>query len=367
MKKRLRGASAVLLVASLLTTGLSLASCQRTSEPVLSFGNNVVTENQFTYYLATYKASFLSAYADVEDTEDFYAYLLPNGQTGEEYLFGETVNNVCMSLICAELFDRSKLTLDSAVTAAVDSYVQSFIDDYAGGDKRQLNNELAEFGLNVNMLRDIYLFEEKGTVLFDHLYGENGTIGVTEEELDAYYRENYARIRHIYVNNSYAYETTADGYTARDENGNYITRALTDEELAAKNEIIAAIDAALGAGEAFDTVYAAYSEDKYYENGYYLTRQMDFIDEVETSAFELAVGEWTKVESDVGTHYIMRLAYDEAPWENEQNADFFDGFKDTVGFEAFVVYVQQYLPEVERNEELLGKFSIKDSPSNYRF
>ncbi len=361
MKKNIGAASALLLSLSLLT------ACQSTGVPVLTYGDSTITENQFTYYLATYKASFLTSYADVEDTAAFYDLLLPNGQTGEEYLFGETVNNVCLSLICGELFDKNGLVLDDSVTKAVDSYVQSFIDDYAGGDKRVLNSELAAYGLNVEMLRDIYLLEEKGTVLYDHLYGEKGTVGVTEEELDTYYRENYARVRHIYVNDRYDYETTAEGYTARDENGNYVTRPLTEEEQAAKDGVVAAIDDALASGTDFETVYETYSEDKYYENGYYLTRDMDFIDVVELSAFELAIGEWVKVESEVGTHYIMRLDYDEKPWEKEENEDFFDGFKETVAFLSFTEYVGQFVPDVVRDEGKLSTFSVESSPANYRF
>lgn len=361
MKKLIPAASALLLAATLL------ASCGNTGAPVLTYGDSVITENQFTYYLATYKASFISSYADVEDTAEFYAHVLPNGQTGEEYLFSETVSNVSLSLICGELFDQMQLTLDPAVTETVDAYVQSFIDDYVGGDKRVLNSELATLGLNVKMLREIYLLEEKGTALYEHLYGENGTIGVTDAELDAYCRENYARVRHLYVNNAYTYETTADGYIVTDENGSYVTRPLTEEELAAKNSVIAAIDGELANGGDFEALYETFSEDRYYENGYYLTRGMDFIDEVEISAFELAEGEWTKVTSDVGTHYIMRLPMNDAPWTDEKNADFFRDYREEVGFQAFVAYVRQFLPDVVKDEEKLAEFTVKDSPMNYRF
>ncbi len=350
-----------------LFSAMLLTSCQAKSEAVLTYGDTVINENYFTYYLATYKSSFLSSYADVEDTNEFYELKLPNGQTGEEYLFDQTVHNVSMSLICAELFDKEGLALSDSVTKTIDSYIDSLIKDYSGGDKRSLNSTLSEYGINVKMLREIYLLEEKGTALCEYLYGDSGTIGVTEEELDAYYRENYAHVQHIYVNNKYYYETTEQGYYSYDQSGNLITHAYEGEELEAKNAVIAAIDAALEAGTDFEEVYEQYSEDKYYENGYYLTAGMDFIDEVELSAFDLEVGEYTKIESDHGVHYIKRLEADEKPWEDEANADFFDTFVDTVRFEAFVAYVEQYLDDVEVNEDKLAEFSIKESPKNSRF
>jgi len=358
--------TAVLLSAALLSASL-LTSCRTGGEAVLTYGDSVITDNQFTYYLATYKNVYLNTYADMKDTAAFYSAELPDGRTGEEYLFDQTVENVSMSLVCMELFDKNGLTLDPAVAASIDSYVQSFIDDYAGGDKKALNSRLAEYGINVNMLREIYLNEEKGTALYDYLYGENGTVGVTDEELDAYYRENYIRLRHIYVNNKFYYETTEEGYASYDADGNLITHPYEGEALTAKNAVIAAIDTALSMGADFETVYEQYSEDRYYVNGYYLTAQTDFIDEVEKSAADLAPGEYTKVESDVGTHYVLRMELDEKPWEDEANADFFDTFEDDVKYQAFVNYVKQYLPDVVRNEEKLAEYSVEDSAVNYRF
>jgi len=355
------------IAVSAILSALLLTSCKVSGEPVLTYGDTVINENFFTYYLATYKSSFLSTYADMEDTKEFYDLKLPNGQTGEEFLFDQTVNNVSMSLICAELFDKAGLTLSSAVTKTIDSYIDSFINDYAEGDKRFLNSKLSEYGINIKMLREIYLLEEKGTALYEYLYGDNGTIGVTEEELDAYYRENYVRVRHIYVNNKYYYETTEEGYNRYDENGNLITHAYEGEALEAKNAVIASIDAAIEAGTDFEEIYKLYSEDQYYENGYYLTAGMDFIDEVEISAFELEVDEIKKVESDHGVHYIKRLAFDEKPWEDEDNADFFEPFLENVRFKAFVAYVEQYLDDVVVNEDKLAEFSIRESPVNSRF
>lgn len=359
--------TAVFLSAAVLLASSVLTSCRSGGEAVLSYGDSIITDNQFTYYLATYKNVYLNTYSDVKDSDAFYAGILPDGRTGEQYLFDQTVENVSMSLVCMELFDKNGLTLSSSVVNTIDSYIQSFIDDYAGGDKKALNSKLAEYGINVNMLREIYLNEEKGTALYDYLYGDKGTIGITDEDKDSFYRENYVHIRHIYVNNKFYYETTEEGYASYDADGNLITHPYEGEALAEKNAIVSAIDAALEAGTDFEEVYTLYSEDQYYTNGYYLTAKTDFIEEVEASAFDLAVGEYAKVESDYGTHYILRMELDEKPWENEANADFFDTFEDDVKYKLFVEYIGQYLPDVVKNEEKLAEYSVRDSAVNYRF
>ena len=144
-------------------------------------------------------------------------------------------------------------------------------------------------------------------------------------------------------------------------------RELTAEELAAKQALIDAIDESLAEGADFDEVYDAFSEDKYYINGYYISENMDFIEDVTDSAMSLEVGEYKKIETDYGTHYIMRLEMDEKPWENEDNSDFFDGYDTTVGQALFADMAEEKISEVVLNEEVLGEYTMADSAINYRF
>lgn len=150
-----------------------------------------------------------------------------------------------------------------------------------------MNAALSVYGVNMNMLREIYRDQEKSGVLFDYMYGTNGTTPVTEEEYTAYYEDNYCHIRHIYVNNQYYYVTDENGNSVFDDKGSVKTAAMDAQMQAEKQVVIDAIDAALANGEDFETVYNTYSEDQYYENGYYLTRDIDFIPEVVDAAFAL--------------------------------------------------------------------------------
>ena len=124
---------------------------------------------------------------------------------------------------------------------------------------------------------------------------------------------------------------------------------------------------ALFSGEDFDTIYAAASEDQYYSEGYYLTRDMNFIKGVVRAAFELEIGEWTKVESDVGVHYILRLPLGEKPWADENCADFFPDYDETVSSALFTDMLDGLRGDIEYNEEVLSTYSVKDSPMNTRF
>lgn len=353
---------------TLAVLSLGLTGCTA-GTPVMTFRDETITENEYQFYLATYKANFRSMYTDFKDTDEFYTSVLTeDGMTAGEYLNDAVRHNVQMSLICDGLFEEYNLRLDSAVADTVDEYIADFITEYSGGSKTAFNQALSQYGVNANMLREIYLRDERASALFAHLFGSGGEHALTDADRAEYLSENYVRVRHIYVNDKYTYAYDEDGYPVYTESGVHQMTGLTDEEAAAKADLIAAIDESLSEGGSFEEVYAAMSEDQYYENGYYLTRNTtDFITEVVDAAFSLDVGEYVKVESDYGTHYVMRMEMDESPWDEDANADFFTDYDTTVADALFTELVESHLSEVVLNEELLDQYRIEDSPINSRF
>ena len=361
MKNRIISAAAATLLAA-----CALVSCS--SESVMTYGSHSINENEFSYYLATYKGKYAQTYADFKNTPEYFSSVVTDdGQTVEDVLYSAVVHNVEMTLVCEQMFDDYGLSLSRSVEDMINSYIGDFVDEYADGSRNKFNAALGAYGVNINMLKKIYLRDEKVSALYDALYGTNGIIGITDEDRQNYLDENYVRVRHIYVNNKYMYATDEDGVQEYTDDGLRKKRELTAEELAAKQALIDAIDESLAEGADFDEVYDAFSEDKYYKNGYYISENMDFIEDVTDSAMSLEVGEYKKIETDYGTHYIMRLEMDEKPWENEDNSDFFDGYDTTVGQALFADMAEEKISEVVLNEDVLGEYTMADSAINYRF
>ncbi|MBE6541926.1 MAG: hypothetical protein E7672_05720 [Ruminococcaceae bacterium] len=353
-----------------ITSALIILSCISCSSPagVMSYGKSSITENEFRYYLATAKGNFSRTYSDYSDSASFFDMVIDdNGTTAEDFLLNSVLFNIKMTLICNELFDKYDLKLSDEVIDTVDNYIADFINEYADGNTNVFNNALAEFGINAKMLREIYLKDERAYSLFNYLFSSNGPLKVTDSDREDYLDENYVRVRHIYVNNKYKYVYNEDGKPVYSTSGTQQTAPLNEDELAAKNALISAIDESIAEGGDFEEIYNAFSEDKLYKNGYYFTRTTDFIDSVVSSAFELEIGEYVKIESDVGTHYIKRLEMNEKPWADESNADFFDGFDTTISNRIFSDHIGSFLDDVVINEELIDKYSLKDSPTNYKF
>lgn len=361
MKNRIISAAAATLLAA-----CALVSCS--PESVMTYGSHSINENEFSYYLATYKGKYAQTYADFKNTPEYFSSVVTDdGQTVEDVLYSAVVHNVEMTLVCEQMFDDYGLSLSRSVEDTINSYIGDFVDEYADGSRNKFNAALGAYGVNINMLKKIYLRDEKVSALYDALYGTNGIIGITDEDRQNYLDDNYVRVRHIYVNNKYMYATDEDGVQEYTDDGLRKKRELTAEELAAKQALIDAIDESLAEGADFDEVYDAFSEDKYYKNGYYISENMDFIEDVTDSAMSLEVGEYKKIETDYGTHYIMRLEMDEKPWENEDNSDFFDGYDTTVGQALFADMAEEKISEVVLNEEVLGEYTMADSAINYRF
>jgi len=255
-------------LAVLLSFSVSLSGCAEEGQIVMRYGDSVITDYVYRYWLSTYKGSFLDTYTDMTNTDAFYDSILYDDVTAEAYLNESVKKNVMRNLLCTELFDTFGLSLPKSTEETVDAHIEELITQRADGSRKAFNQMLSEYGINVRMLREIYLNEQKTALLFEHLYGEGGERELQAGDLQKYLEENYVRVRHIYVNNMYAYELDENGYYRYNTNGQVMTRNLTVDEKAEKQAKIDAIEGELGSGARFEDVYTAYSEDQYYENGY---------------------------------------------------------------------------------------------------
>ncbi|MBE6617760.1 MAG: hypothetical protein E7627_07490 [Ruminococcaceae bacterium] len=369
MAKFIKRFLALILIAVSL---LSLIGCTNDDTPadgnlaVMTYKDKVITASEFGFYLAKYKARFAEVYSDFDDTDEFYDREI-NGVRAEELLFNMVVQNVKRTLISEVLFEERGLKITDDLASDIEYYIDDIIYEKFSDDEAAFESDLNKLGITDEELFDIYLRDEMTYELMVALSDDRDEIGAGDDGLQEYLERNYARIYHIYVNNKYTYLTDASGNPVYDDDGKKVTVKMTGEELDAKNAIISAIDESLEEGGNFLEVHEAFSEDKFYENGYYLTKNTQFVDEVVRAAFELEVGEWIKVESSAGTHYVMRFEMDEKPWKNSANSDFLSGFESAAINELFGEYLDSFATEVTVNEEALEEFDLRTSPFTYIF
>ncbi|MGN1409725.1 MAG: hypothetical protein ACI4XJ_06070, partial [Eubacteriales bacterium] len=76
----------------------SLSSCS--SDAVMTYGKYSISENEFMYYLATYKARYAQTYSDFKNTHEYFSQVIgEDGSTAEEILYSAVIHNVKMTLV----------------------------------------------------------------------------------------------------------------------------------------------------------------------------------------------------------------------------------------------------------------------------
>ncbi len=331
-------------------------------EPVMTLGDASVTDHMYEYWMCSYKAALMSQYSDAKDTDEFWDMKLGDGATAESFFYDLTYNYIESNLVAMYLFDEFGLSIEDEDREKASEIVSDLEEAYAGGNRNDFNRLLANYGVNADLLLEIYLEELKSTYVYNHVF-ENGILTVGDEEKEKFLQDNYVRIRQIYINNKY--DRSKSSY---DESGNFKMAPLDEAAKAEKDRLVTEALYELSEGADFDEVYEKYSEDKEYENGYYLSVTTKNIPkELINRALTLEVGESATVETDYGTHVIKRLETDEGAYGKEENADFFGDFKEQVYESVFSDYISSYYDRIEVDHDAIAKYTIRDSLPNYSF
>ncbi len=228
MKKLLLRLSA-LLVSLVLLVG-SLASCSSRGKNLLTLEKDGIkvtfSENEYILMLTRIKGTLASYQFSVNDNSFWGQQDKYNGtdfQTLDAYYKENVLNNCRNYLVALYLFEKEGLALPEATLKQVDDYMEELVQTDGGGSKTKLNSVLSAYGVNYNILKDLYLMQEKITLLQEHLYGKNAELlgDVVKEE---YLKESYVHFEQIFFPSyAYVYKTDKNGdtiYYMVDENDN---------------------------------------------------------------------------------------------------------------------------------------------------
>lgn len=342
---------------------LSLGACSRDKSPaVMTLDGATVTKNMFTYWTCSYKGMFMSTYSDMNDTDEFWNSTLQSGLTAEEFLGELVVSYVKNDLAAIYLFDRFGMKISNEDRQKAEEIVSDLCESWADGSKNNFNRLIAQYGVNYDTLIDMYLADYKMTYVYNYVF-ENGVIAVGDEEKQTYLEDNYAHIRHIYIND--AYDPDKSYY---DSDGNYVMEKLDSEAQAKKDKKTADVKALLDSGADFDAVYSEYSEETAYPNGYYISGETEGVpSELIQNSLEMEVGEVRTFETQYGTHIIKKLEMEKGAYSDEKNSDFFGDFSDQVYEDVFAKYLKSFHEKISVDETVLSEVSIREAIPNYAF
>lgn len=352
----------ILSVVSLICVlTLALSSCGASmGETLMSLGDEKISVNMYRLWLSRIKGAYGGADEAIwQQTED--------GKTYDEIFTGYVTENAKTFLSALYEFKKLGLKLPDEKVKEIDDSMAKMLDERAGGSKTELNSVLSQYGVNYDILKEIYTIEAKSAYLEEYLYGEGGVEEITDEERNACYQSEYVRIKQIFFYTANMPVTDEDGNYTYDDDGHVITRDYTDEEIIAQKEKASLVTASLTSGQDFELLMASQNEDKAaseYPNGYYFTKTSQYASGVVEAAFALAEGEFTSVESEYGIHIIKRLPLEEKGYASSANADFFSDFEDNLRTGLFTARLLAYADKIKVNEDLLAKYTVGNSPAN---
>ncbi|MBR3966994.1 MAG: peptidylprolyl isomerase [Clostridia bacterium] len=349
------------LLLALVLSVCFFASCSsKMGEPIMTLSGNEISVNMYRLWLSRIKGNYGGSDETVWDQTS-------DGKTYNEIFTGFVKQNA-MTLLCVlHEFEELKLKLPESEIKSIDSTMEKILRERADGDKATLNAELAQYGVNYDILREVYIIEAKMSYLRDYLYGAGGVEPISDNVKNEYYNNNYARIKQIFFYTANKPVTDEEGNYVYNEQGYVETRDYTEEELTEQKNKASSVMTSLTAGQDFDLLMASQNEDdaaKTYPNGYYLTKSSQYVEEVIEAAFSLGEGEFTMVESEYGIHIVKRLPLDEKGYASVTNEDFFSDFEDTLTTEVFTARLSKYESKIKFNEELISKYDVKSSVAN---
>ena len=276
--------------------------------------------------------------------------------TFSDLLYNVTLKSAQSSLICEYLHDTVYgLALTDEQKKSVDTQIAALTGE--AGSKDKLKEQLSTYSADIKTLRRYLELTLKQGNLYNYFYGEGGKHEISDQTVQAYFKDNYHIVTHIYFNLS----------TKAKEDGTLIS--LTDEEKAEKRALAETVYNRILAGEDFDTLKAEFSEDtyesEYYPNGFFVTSDTAFPSEFTAAALEMKVGEYRLTESGgtgrEGLHILYKLPMDESLYSSDNNV--YLTIKNLLVSEDFESRIAGYADKISINDEQMSLLNVEVVPA----
>ncbi len=345
MKTMLRRAVTLVLCAALLGGAVTaFASCAKAT-PIATLDDKTITVNMYQFFLSRLKGKLGRAGYSVESADFWNTVIDKNNTTYGEYFRQTALSDTRFYLAALALFEEKGLSLPDSEYALIDEEIAEFVE--TAGSKSALNAELAAYGVNAKILREIYVIEAKVNYVQEHIYGKDGDKVGANLRLD-YLKDNAVAFRHVLIRNfDYVYKTDENGddiYYLVSQNNAKVNNIAYDKEagnvrLNGEGEVIKDANG--------DTVY-------YLANGHI--------------AYDTVNGERAFVYDSEGIVQTQKLSAEELA-ENKAAAEEIMATVKTGDYDAFESLLDEYAIDDEDFFETTGKLSFLyttgDNTSDY--
>ena len=227
----LRRILTAVLCLALLAGALGLTACSDKSPALLELDGNTITANQYQFLLSRVKGSLYYAGYNVESADFWNMIINDQNHTYDDYFRNAVLEDGRRYLAALSIFEERGLVLPQSYLDRIDTELESYLND--AGSKSALNTQLATYGINVDMLREIYMIEAKYEYLQEVIYGKDGSLLAAEARM-SYLNEHAVAFKQVLIRAfDYVYETDLNGdevYYLPNENNDKVNNIAYDKE-----------------------------------------------------------------------------------------------------------------------------------------
>ena len=183
------------------------ASCE--AKTLITYEDKTLSVNVYEFLLSRMKGT-LAYYGYEVDRSSFWKTVvsLEEGTTYNDYFRATIMQQAVYYVIADKMFDENDLTLTAEHEKKIDDLMDAYVKK--AGSKSKLNEELKEYGVNYDILREVLCLEAKIELLKEHLYGKTGE-KIDYAIKDEYFNENYVAFKQIFIA-TYEYVTDKDRF-----------------------------------------------------------------------------------------------------------------------------------------------------------
>ena len=222
----------VILCLALLVGAVSLTACSSKSPVLLELDGIEITANQYQFFLSRVKGSLYYTGYNVESEKFWNMIIDDQNNTYDDYFRNAVLDDARRYLAALTIFEEKGLVLPQSYLDQIDEDIEEYLRD--AGSKSTLNSLLAAYGINVDMLREIYVMEAKYDYLQQVIYGTDGELLAAETRM-AYLNEHAVCFKQVLIRSfDYVYEKDTNGdeiYYLPSENNAKVNNIAYDKEL----------------------------------------------------------------------------------------------------------------------------------------
>ncbi len=185
---------------------MTFASCA--PRAIMTLGEKSISVNIYEFLLSRMKGTLGYYGYDITSDTFWLTVETSDGMTRDDYFCEEIKRETAYYLIADKLFDDYGLTLGADEEKKIDDLLATH--EKKAGSRAALNEKLKAFGVNYDILRQIYVIESKIAALKLHLYGENAS-KVADDIKHKYLDDNYVCFDQIFIA-TYYYLTDLDRF-----------------------------------------------------------------------------------------------------------------------------------------------------------